>query len=564
MLVRNRFYRIVIPTTLACLLLAALSLSFASVRAAQLGPQATHCGGGGDGKVDPLVGPDYCGCTWGEVRFRDQALAGAVVTLTFQGQSLSTTTRLDASSHNVPFFDMSGNSLGARAGDLMTLTVRFGDQTVSRLFRGWPDAEGKQRIDLVFPERGQWQPWLDGGYTRSLAIQGETLWAGGRAGLISASLTTGISLTHTLPWTDQAVTALAVGPAGHVWAVGGGGVAEFDRTAWQTHAAPFSGTLRAVAIEPDSGAAWVGGQADGTGRIARYSGGWQTPVDFTAPVMALAVDGDGRLWAGTWDQGLYRQDGGGGWTQYQVVEGLALHRILSLAAAGRTVWAGTAPYVSGQNQSGVAQYNLDTAAWQSYTTAHGLPEDTVVETAASIYDIDLNETGQPWLGGPEGVYFLVEGERWWGGYTTTHGLRSEEVTAIAATSDTVVAATAAGLDRLDPQTAPGNPPLAAILSITPTPTVTTDLNLTLTGSGADQDESQTRIVGWDWHSNLDGPLCAASQCVLSASLLSGGTHTLSLRAQDDEGDWSAPVTATLRVIETGQQLYLPVTLKNQP
>ncbi len=563
MFIQNRFRRMIMPVLLAWALLICLSMSLSTVWAAQLGPQGTHCGGGGGGEVNPPVGVDYCGCTWGEVRFRDRPLTGVVVMLTFQDRAISTTTRLDISSHEAAFFDISGNNLGARAGDIMTLTVSFGDQVLSRPFRGWPDAEGKQRIDLVFPEQGQWQAWLDGGYTRTLAITGDTVWAGGRAGLISASLKSSISQVHTLPWTGQAVTALAPGLNGHIWAVGAGGVVEFDRTAWHTYTVPFSGVLRAVTVEPGSGAPWVGGEITGTaGRIARYSGGWETPIDFPAPVMALAVDGEDRLWVGTWGAGLYRQDGSGGWIQYQAIQGLALHQVLALATDEQRVWVGTAPYISGQNRSGVAQYNLHSAAWQVYTTTHGLPGDAIIESIASIYDIALGKEGTPWLSTPVGAYFLVGGESWWGAYTSTHGLRSEQVTAIAAATQTVVAATAPGLDRLNPQAVPGAPPLASLTAISP-PTVTTDLDLTLTGSGIDQDENQDHIRGWNWQSNLDGPLCTASHCVLSASLLSSGTHTISLEVQDDEGVWSDPVTATLQVIERGRELYLPLVLNNR-
>lgn len=519
-------------------------------------PLGRHCG-----DVGPLPGedPDFCGCTWGEVLLHGQPVSGAVVTLTFNNRFVTGTTRLTPLEQQ-PYFDLTGHDLGARRRDVLTLTAYFAGQTITRTFRAWPEADGEQHIVLAFPERGIWTPWATGSYTRALVLSRDTVWAGGPEGLISINTTTSVSLVHTLPWANPAVRALAAGVDGHIWTIGPGGVAEFDGTTWYNHSVPLNGSPRAVVVNPTDGAVWVGG-GDTLGSIAVYTGAWQVKGNFNAPVTALTADDDGHIWAGTWGDGVYRHNGSGGWTRYRETDGLASNWILSAVSGKGAVWFGTWPYLSGQGpRGGIARYDLETGTWRTYTTTHGLAIYALLPQApAPVYALTVDEIGRPWAGTDDGLRFLADAE-WWAAYTATHGLRTGPVMAVAAGHGTVIAASADGLERLDPDAVPGNPPIAQVVSAIP-PTLSWGFTLTLTGTGYDQDESNERIVAWDWSSSLDGPLCTAAHCELPHSLFTPGIHSITLRLQDDEGIWSAPVTKTIAV-EKVWQVYLPLILRN--
>jgi hypothetical protein len=276
-------------------------------------------------------------------------------------------------------------------------------------------------------------------------------------------------------------------------------------------------------------------------------------------VTALAVDDDGRTWVGTWGEGVYRRDAGGDWIPYRVQNGLASDYVLAAAADGGAVWFGTRPYFSAQgSRGGIGRYDLATESWRVYTTAHGLPADTLFsEAPAYAYALAMGEGGIPWAGTAGGVWFLAT-EDWWAGYTTAYGLRPGAVKALVVGSGTAVAATPPGLDRIDPFATPGARPVAQIDLVSP-PTLTVGTTLMLSGSGWDEDESGERVVAWDWSSSLDGPVCTTAACVLPYDLFTSGVHTVTLRVQDDEGIWSVPVTATV-VVQEPRRVYLPLVL----
>jgi hypothetical protein len=523
---------------------------------AQAGPEAPlgqHCGAVGPLPTDD---PEYCGCTWGPVLFHGRAVRGAAVTLTFGSGAVISVTGFTAL-EPVPYFDLTAHELGARRGDMVTLTARFAGRTITRAIRAWPDVDGEQHVVLALPERGVWHPWVTGGYTRALALDGDVVWAGGPAGVLSLSLSSGVSVTHVLPWADPAVRALAVGTDGHVWAAGAGGVAEFDGQAWQTHATPLTHAPRALAVDPIGGTVWVGDQG---GNVAAYTGAWQMVRTFDAPVRALTVDRDGHAWVGIRDEGVY-QEGNGNWTRHRAVEGLASDRVLAAASDSQAVWFGTWPGLDGEGpRGGVARYDLATGTWRAYTTAHGLPRDaTFSQSPAPVYALALGEEGTMWAGTTDGVRFLADVD-WWAAYTATHGLRAGPVRAVVAGRGTAVAATAVGLDRLDLAAVPGAPPTAWIDVPAAPVTVTEGTTLALYGGGMDGDEGGARIVAWDWSSSRDGPLCTAVACALPHSLFTPGSHFIALKVQDDEGVWSTPVVEAVWV-EGDWRVYLPLVVR---
>ena len=89
------------------------------------------------------------------------------------------------------------------------------------------------------------------------------------------------------------------------------------------------------------------------------------------------------------------------------------------------------------------------------------------------------------------------------------------------------------------------PPVAYIDSISPDPAYDID-EINFTGHGEDAEDA---IVGYVWTSDIDGELSTQSEF---DAYLSVGTHTITFRVQDDEGQWSFNVTHTLLV-----KLYQP-------
>jgi PKD repeat protein len=89
-------------------------------------------------------------------------------------------------------------------------------------------------------------------------------------------------------------------------------------------------------------------------------------------------------------------------------------------------------------------------------------------------------------------------------------------------------------------------PEAFIDSITPDPAEQGKDTVSFSGYGNGINGS---IVAYSWSSNIDGKLSAASTFSKPASELSGGTHMIYFKVQDDAGTWSAEVTDDLMVID---------------
>jgi len=70
--------------------------------------------------------------------------------------------------------------------------------------------------------------------------------------------------------------------------------------------------------------------------------------------------------------------------------------------------------------------------------------------------------------------------------------------------------------------------------------------VTFEGSGYDPDGGM--ITGYEWMSDIVGLL--SNYRTFTRSDLPAGTHTISFRVCDDEGDWSEPVTDMLIITAT--------------
>jgi hypothetical protein len=89
-------------------------------------------------------------------------------------------------------------------------------------------------------------------------------------------------------------------------------------------------------------------------------------------------------------------------------------------------------------------------------------------------------------------------------------------------------------------------PTATIDSITPNPATQGDDTVRFKGHGYDSDGY---IVEYYWKSSKDGKLSSSKEFTKSASNLDVGTHTISFKVKDDDGQWSDWATMTLKIKE---------------
>ncbi|MBE0535412.1 MAG: hypothetical protein IH624_07050 [Phycisphaerae bacterium] len=93
-------------------------------------------------------------------------------------------------------------------------------------------------------------------------------------------------------------------------------------------------------------------------------------------------------------------------------------------------------------------------------------------------------------------------------------------------------------------------PVAAIDSVQPNPAMR-GAAIAFEGHGTDSDGD---IVAYHWASSLDGHLSEAAS--FSSETLSEGVHEITLKVQDDRGQWSAPVTTVLTVSATPVEIIV--------
>ena len=143
-------------------------------------------------------------------------------------------------------------------------------------------------------------------------------------------------------------------------------------------------------------------------------------------VMAMAYDGQGNLWLGTEDAGLYVMSADRRTClQVTTAEGLGDMSVYALAVdAGGRVWAG-------HRASGVSV--LEGGAWKNYNMVNG-------PLGHRVFDIAANpSSGDVWIATDCGVTQYVAAAAKWRQYTTTDGLPSNAAYRVAiADDDTVV------------------------------------------------------------------------------------------------------------------------------
>ncbi len=96
-------------------------------------------------------------------------------------------------------------------------------------------------------------------------------------------------------------------------------------------------------------------------------------------------------------------------------------------------------------------------------------------------------------------------------------------------------------------------PTAYIDGIYPNPATQGEDVVEFTGHGLDIDGT---IEGYEWRSDLDGLLSTEEDFSMDASDLTVGTHTISYKVQDNDGQWSESDTGSLIVQQGGRHYFV--------
>ncbi|MDJ0662978.1 MAG: hypothetical protein QNJ75_00365 [Acidimicrobiia bacterium] len=214
----------------------------------------------------------------------------------------------------------------------------------------------------------------------ALAPNGD-LWAATAAGVVRWDVATGEPqiFTESEGIPGRSVAAIDIAPDGTVWIVGDQGIGRYDGS-WTTYSGAdtpvLAGQLGALVVD-HGGVVWA---EAASAPLARFDGEW---TSVAAPLggeqaigpSGLAIDGEGTLWVGMFEDGVYSFDGLT-WRHFTAADG-APHRAGHIAVApDGAVWAWDEGYYLGPELedfvpgTGFARY--DGVAWTTYTVDDGL------------------------------------------------------------------------------------------------------------------------------------------------------------------------------------------------
>jgi rhamnogalacturonyl hydrolase YesR/ligand-binding sensor domain-containing protein len=214
---------------------------------------------------------------------------------------------------------------------------------------------GTEPTSSVLPvqaQTGTWTTYANGDDVQALAVDGDYLWAGTRGGgIVRWNMTDGSYVQYLYPQSgisSNNVKAIAIDGEGKVWIGTQMHWTEYDI------ASPWGG------VSVFDGTTWTSYNKDNSGLASNN-------------VEAIAIDGEGKLWFGTYGGGISVFDGNT-WTTYTTDNsGLASNYVRAIAIDREgQVWFGTA--------NGLSVF--DGSTWTTYTRDNsGLPCDDLVAIA---------------------------------------------------------------------------------------------------------------------------------------------------------------------------------------
>ena len=188
------------------------------------------------------------------------------------------------------------------------------------------------------------------------------------------------------------VYALAAGKNGEVWMATEGGLARYKEGDWQNWkhedglGAPYELVREQIEFERDPAK-----ESSHHARQKVEMGLQNVDVAYNPNyIVALHVDEEGIVWAGTWGGGLARFDGQN-WKHFTVADGLPANHVFMLESAGEgALWVGTS--------NGMARF--DGEKFIVLTTNDGL-------YANNVFSLAQGDDGSLWVGSYGGVARLV-------------------------------------------------------------------------------------------------------------------------------------------------------------
>lgn len=290
----------------------------------------------------------------------------------------------------------------------------------------------------------------------TLIVVNDTIWTGGKDGIILIDSRTGTR--KTLPGNPPSfgyVRQVFRDRNGVIWVGHDGGLTVFRNGSWQVIApsaeVPFSKVL-SIAQRQD-GSITIGTDTD---VFTLRQGIWASVLRNNPPQVACAevllVDREDNLWIGCGlptRGGLYRLNGTS-WSSYSISNGLPHLSVRGMTQArDGTIWVAT----GFSRHGGAAVYRQGT--WSNLTVSNGLAG----ESTRSVFE---DAAGRMWIGSEyDGIAAGTPGS--WRIYTEKDGLAGYEVKIMAQDSDgTYWLGTNSGLSRVDktamvPQGTAGSP-----------------------------------------------------------------------------------------------------------
>ena len=482
--------------------------------------------------LDPPISPEFCGCTWGTVLYEGQPVSGATVSLTFNNQTITSTSSLtdtEVVSGTLPFYHFNGLTvtqlLGVIEGDIVTLTATYNNETITQTIRALPEPEENNvEINLVFPW-SEYPEYVVANYTQTVVITDQVAWLGGESGIMQLDLSTGMTTSYPL----SSIRDIALTADG-VWAIGADSVYQWDGAQWMTHDSPLS--LPLFKIQSDSmGRIAVAGRNNSSGEVAVWeNGSWSSPTQIPSPITELIYDENGELWIATWGNGVYHQRATE-LIRYTVVDGLPSNKVWSMVRSGHALFFGTEPVqhsVYG-NLGGIGRYDLDTTEWTTYTETNGLlPDPLLPNSPMAVQKLTVSADGDIFAQqGTNNLFRFVPPATW------------EPAPQLLASAEFIAERFAGDAFILPPDQ------WDIFSTLPPTATINTaewDQNqLKLVGDAKDYDGSE-EMANVVWKSD-DTIICYGISCTTTIQPSNIQTHTITVDVQNKIGQWesSAPV-----------------------
>ena len=253
----------------------------------------------------------------------------------------------------------------------------------------------------------EWRQFTSGDHIRSLAEEGNYIWAGTKGGLAKIDRTDDSNIFYTnensgLP--HNHINAVTVDANGVKWLGTKGGLAKFDGTNWTTFDTKNSGlpnkNVQSIAVSP-TGQIWVATKGGG---IALFNGNGNWVVlnnkNSSLPddkVKDIVLSNTGELYAGTYTGGIaklsYTTNSFITWNSANSPLPSNIINDITIDPASGDIWAVT--------PTGIVKYDGNT--WKS-VSSNGISN--------TILTVAISSSGNQWVGTTSGIFSSSNAATW--------------------------------------------------------------------------------------------------------------------------------------------------------